>query len=565
MAPTIRTFTVLPHLPERLQATAKTGLQPVVVLEPRGRRPVPPHRRPTLFETLEHSPVKLLGAIDQDRLEQLLHDDGFLAHMDRVEEALRQLPDGPDLVPGNLRRGRRRPGRPAATATASPISRAEFGIHESVPIYSGGLGVLAGDHLKRASDLGLPLVGVGLMYREGYFRQYLNVDGWQQERYPENDFFNLPLIPETKPDGTPLLVSVPMPGRDVSMRIWRIQVGRVPLYLLDTNIPQNSADDRQITARLYGGDHDMRIRQEMVLGIGGIRALRALGKMPTVCHMNEGHSAFCGLERIRVMMEENKLDFATAREAVHGRHRASPRTRPCPAGNDVFAPQLIEHYFADYLPQLEDRPARVPRPGPAEPARQQRIVLHDRAGHPPGEHHQRRQQAARQGVAQDVEEHLAGTARGRDADHARSPTASTRRPGCRRRCRSSTTAISACSGRNGRPITASGSGSRTFPTPNCGGPTNAAANGWWPSPGSGCKHQLRTPRRSAGRDRPRRRGARSRGADHRLRPPLRHLQARHPDLPQPGPPGRDPQRQGSAGADHLRRQGPSAATTAARS
>ncbi len=128
------------------------------------------------------------------------------------------------------------------------------------------------------------------MYREGYFRQYLNVDGWQQERYPENDFFNLPLIPETKHDGTPLLVSVPFPGREVQVRVWRIQVGRVPLYLLDTNIPQNTPEDRTITARLYGGDIDMRIRQEMVLGIGGIRALRALGKPPTVCHMNEGHS-----------------------------------------------------------------------------------------------------------------------------------------------------------------------------------------------------------------------------------------------------------------------------------
>src|SRR5262249_13150575 len=149
-----------------------------------------------------------------------------------------------------------------------------------------------------------------------YFRQYLNVDGWQQERYPENDFFNLPLTPETKPDGTLLVVSVPMPGREVWARVWRLQVGRVPLYLLDTNIAQNGPDDRPITARLYGGDHDMRIRQEMVLGVGGIRALRALGKPPTVCHMNEGHSAFCGLERIRTLIEEHRLDFAAAREAV---------------------------------------------------------------------------------------------------------------------------------------------------------------------------------------------------------------------------------------------------------
>ena len=189
--------------------------------------------------------------------------------------------------------------------------------------------MLAGDHLKSASDLGLPLVGVGLMYREGYFRQYLNVDGWQQERYPENDFFNLPLIPETDADGTPLLVSVPLPGRDVCARIWRIQVGRVPLYLLDTNIPQNSAEDRGITAQLYGGDHDMRIRQEIVLGIGGIRALQALGKPPTVCHMNEGHSAFCGLERIRVLMEEQQLDFATGHARRSRPAPASPRTRRC--------------------------------------------------------------------------------------------------------------------------------------------------------------------------------------------------------------------------------------------
>src|SRR5262249_19860497 len=147
---------------------------------------------------------------------------------------------------------------------------------------------------------------------------YLNVDGWQQERYPENDFFNLPLIPETAADGTPLLVGVPFPGREAKARIWRIQVGRGPLYLLDANTPQNTPEDRQITARLYGGDHDMRIRQELILGIGGVRALRALGREPTVCHMNEGHSAFSGLERIRVLMEEHKVDFHTAREAVSG-------------------------------------------------------------------------------------------------------------------------------------------------------------------------------------------------------------------------------------------------------
>ena len=190
------------------------------------------------------------------------------------------------------------------------------------------------------------------MYREGYFRQYLNADGWQQELYPENDFFNLPLILENKPDGSPLLVNVPFPGRDVWLRIWRIQVGRVPLYLLDANIPENNAEDRKITSRLYGGDTDMRIRQEMILGIGGYRALRALGKTPRVCHMNEGHSAFCGLERIRLMMEEKQLDFATAREAVVAGTCFTTHT-PVPAGNDMFDPKMVEHYFAHYYPQLQ--------------------------------------------------------------------------------------------------------------------------------------------------------------------------------------------------------------------
>jgi starch phosphorylase len=302
------------------------------------------------FDKAEHSPVRLLATIGQERLDQLKSDDGFMAQMNRVVEALdRYLAASTWFDETFVKK---------ADDAAVVLNRyrvayfsAEFGLHDSVPIYSGGLGLLAGDHLKSASDLGLPLVGVGLMYREGYFRQYLNVDGWQQERYPENDFFNLPLIGETKADGSPLLVTIPLPGRELSMRVWRIQVGRVPLLLLDTNIPQNNPDDRQITARLYGGDHDMRIRQEMVLGIGGIRALRALGKIPAVCHMNEGHSAFCGLERIRVMMDEFGLDYAAAREAVMAGTCFTTHT-PVPAGNDIFAPQLIQHYFASYLPQL---------------------------------------------------------------------------------------------------------------------------------------------------------------------------------------------------------------------
>jgi starch phosphorylase len=336
-----RTFTVLPHLPQRLQPLHDIAYN---LWWSWNYDATALFRRidDDQFEAAGNSPVKLLAGLDQSRLQQLEDDDGFLAHMDRVRQALDHYIAAPTWFDETY-------GQTAACAVA--YFSAEFGIHESIPIYSGGLGVLAGDHLKAASDLGVPLAGIGLMYREGYFRQYLNVDGWQQERYAENDFFNLPLIPETLPSGLPVLISVPFPGREAWARVWRIQVGRVPLYLLDTNIPQNTPEDRVITNQLYGGDNDMRIRQEMILGIGGIRALRALGKTPSVCHMNEGHSAFCALERIRIQMEENHLDFATAREAVAAGTCFTTHT-PVPAGNDTFPPALVEHHLAPYLNQL---------------------------------------------------------------------------------------------------------------------------------------------------------------------------------------------------------------------
>lgn len=342
MGRSIRTFTVLPHLPERLQPLQKFAYN---ICWCWNHDAIALFRRidDGLFDALDSSPVKLLGRIDQARMEELVSDEGFLSHMDRVDSEFKHYMNSSTWYHETY--GDSNDFRVAYFC-------AEFGLHESIPVYSGGLGLLAGDHLKAASDLGLPLVGVGLMYREGYFRQYLSVDGWQQERYPENDFFNLPLIPETHADGSPVLISVPFPHREVFARIWRIQVGRVPLYLLDTNIPQNTPDDRAITNQLYGGDIEMRIRQEMILGIGGIRALKALGKMPTVCHMNEGHSAFLGLERIRMLMEETGLDFATAREAVAAGNCFTTHT-PVPAGNDIFSAHLIEHYLSSYLPALK--------------------------------------------------------------------------------------------------------------------------------------------------------------------------------------------------------------------
>ena len=335
-----RTFTVLPSIPDRLKALTKLAYNlwwcwhaDAVAL----------FRRidPALFTKLDHSPIRLGYAIEQPRLKELTTDESFLAHLDRVSADFDSYMNAQTWFQQNHAE--------AADLKIAYFSM-EFGMHESVPVYSGGLGVLAGDHLKSASDLGLPLTGVSLMYREGYFRQYLNAEGWQQERYPENDFFNLPIIPEEK-DGQPILVSVDLPGRELFLKIWRIQVGRVPLYLLDANIQENRDEDRKITSQLYGGDTNLRIQQEIVLGIGGVRALTALGIVPTVCHMNEGHAAFGSLERIRMLMTTQKIDFATAAEAVKAGTAFTTHT-PVPAGNDVFQTSQIEYFLGGYIPQF---------------------------------------------------------------------------------------------------------------------------------------------------------------------------------------------------------------------
>ncbi len=358
----IRPFTVLPCLPDRLRPLQTLAYNlwwcwnaDAVALFRRVN--------PDLFEALDHSPIRLLGATDQARFEQLEQDDGFLAHMDRVAAALDHYLKAPTWFQETFA---------GDAGTKIAYFSAEFGIHESVPVYSGGLGVLAGDHLKSASDLGIPLTGVSLMYREGYFRQYLNVDGWQQERYPENDFFTLPLTPELGADGKPILVTVPLPGRELALRIWHIQVGRVPLYLLDANIPENSPQDRGISSQLYGGDLHTRIQQEIVLGIGGIRALRALGKMPTVCHMNEGHAAFTGLERVRLLIDEHKLDFATAFEAVKAGTCFTTHT-PVPAGNDAFPMHMIEQYLGEYMAKMGVDRATLAGLGRQHPANEQEL------------------------------------------------------------------------------------------------------------------------------------------------------------------------------------------------
>ncbi|NLG26296.1 MAG: glycosyltransferase family 1 protein, partial [Chloroflexi bacterium] len=295
-----------------------------------------------LWESSGHNPVLILGRISQDRLMAAANDDGFMAQLARVYQSFTNYVNTRDTW--YVKSG----GTPNMSVA---YFSAEFGITECLPIYSGGMGILSGDHLKSASDLGIPLVGVGLLYQEGYFRQYLNADGWQQESYPINDFYSLPLQRVMDAEGQPLRIQVEYPGRLVTAQIWRAQVGRVPLYLLDTNLAENRPEDRDITDQLYGGDLDMRIRQEIMLGIGGIRALTALGIRPTVCHMNEGHSAFLGLERIRAAMQERKLSFAEARQLTMAGNVFTTHT-PVPAGIDLFPQHLMDYYFAEYAQQL---------------------------------------------------------------------------------------------------------------------------------------------------------------------------------------------------------------------
>jgi glycogen phosphorylase len=295
-----------------------------------------------LWTDCGHNPVIMLNQINQDRLDELSRDQGFLAQLERVNQDFNRYLSQPRIQSIDYS-----PELPFQVAYFS----AEFGLAGSLPIYSGGLGILAGDHIKSASDLNVPIVGVGLLYQEGYFSQYLSSDGWQMETYPVNDFSNLPIKLMRDNNGKPLATSVVFKGETVNILIWRIDVGRVPLYMLDTNLPTNSPESRRTTAQLYGGDREMRLRQEIVLGIGGIRALKVLGIEPTIIHMNEGHSAFTALERINILRKEKGLSFDAAREFVIATTVFTTHT-PVPAGNDVFDSDLIKNYFDDYAKEL---------------------------------------------------------------------------------------------------------------------------------------------------------------------------------------------------------------------
>jgi starch phosphorylase len=283
----------------------------------------------------------MLGQISQEALARVAKDPRYMAVYRRACETFDAY------LAGDARAAERR-GSGAAAGMLVAYFSMEYGLLDCLTIYSGGLGVLSGDHLKSASDTSLPLVGVGLLYQKGYLQQSFDADGWQQARTPVNDFYALPLTPVTRSDGSELLVDVLLGSTDVYLKVWRIDVGRVRLYLLDSNIPQNAdPEHRDITSQLYEGGQRKRICQEIALGIGGLRALKELGLVPTVFHMNEGHSAFLAVERVRVLMAENKLSFEEAVEASRVNNVFTTHT-PVPAGIDLFSPDLVHEFLGEY-------------------------------------------------------------------------------------------------------------------------------------------------------------------------------------------------------------------------
>ncbi len=339
----LQEFLVRPALPRALERLPELGLN-LMWSWNHSLRALFRRLDPAQWKAANHNPVLMLGRVSQEALERAAADPRYLALYRRsceIHDAYLQA------------------SNPRFEKSTSPLLIAyfsmEYGLLDCMPIYSGGLGVLSGDHLKAASDGKMPLVGMGLLYQTGFLSQRLDPDGWQEERVIVNDFYSLPISPVTRSDGSPMVVDVMLSEVKVFVKVWRIDVGRVNLYLLDTNIRENTDPvHRDITSQLYGGDLHKRIRQEIVLGIGGVRVLTELGLEPTVYHMNEGHSAFLAVERIRVLMEEHSLSFAEALEASRSNNVFTTHTS-VPAGIDLFDPGLMHQYFGDFC-----REANIP-------------------------------------------------------------------------------------------------------------------------------------------------------------------------------------------------------------
>ncbi|EME24100.1 alpha-glucan family phosphorylase [Rhodococcus triatomae] len=340
----LRRFTVRAHLPARLSALGQLSTNLRWSWHP-PTQDLFARIDPQLWSQVRHDPVRMLGEVAPGRLDELAGDEDFVAELDRLDADLVDYLDRPRWYQNQQAKG-------VDLASGIAYFSMEFGVTEVLPNYSGGLGILAGDHLKAASDLGVPLIGVGLLYRSGYFRQSLTVDGWQTEHYPSLDPQGLPLRLLTEPEsGAAVLLHVAMPGdRVLRARVWIAQVGRVPLLLLDSDIAENDAELRGVTDRLYGGDQDHRIKQEILAGIGGVRAVRAYTRSvgladPEVFHMNEGHAGFLGAERIRELITGTGLEFDEALAAVRAATVFTTHT-PVPAGIDRFPLDLVRHYFS---------------------------------------------------------------------------------------------------------------------------------------------------------------------------------------------------------------------------
>ncbi len=330
----IHKFTVLPKLPENLKPLLEIAYNLWWSWNPDA---VDLFRLMDneLWDKVKHNPVKMLGTLGIEKLNQLSNDEAFISHMIDVYNSFMMYKDYSTWYIRNYE---------DKLINIAYFSM-EFGLHDSLPIYSGGLGVLSGCHIKSSSDIGIPLVGIGLLYSYGNFNQYLSADGWQMEKYRENDFTNLPV---KLVNGS--IVEIPIENRTVCARIWKIDVGRIPIYFLDTNFEKNSFEDRKITNYLYVGDRDTRIKQEIVLGIGGMRVLEQMNYCPAICHMNEGHSAFLAIEKYRLAMEKFGLNFEEAYEFVRNSNVFTTHT-PVPAGNEIFDEKLIEKYLKPYLDQ----------------------------------------------------------------------------------------------------------------------------------------------------------------------------------------------------------------------
>jgi starch phosphorylase len=328
-------YSSLPPLPQRIDRLAELALDLWWSWHTEGRNVFRRLDYP-LWRATAHNPVRMLGVIASEKLEAAARDPAFLALYDGALAALDRT-----HASGNTWWSERMPHLNGLTIA---YFSAEFALHQSLPIYAGGLGVLAGDHCKEASDLGVPLVGVGFMYPRGYFHQHVSAEGWQEESNEMLKWVDAPIDLATTPDGKPCLTPVPLDDRSVLVAVWRVRVGRVQLYLLDTNLEENAPWDRELSARLYGGDRETRIQQEIILGIGGVRALRALGVQPAAFHLNEGHAAFVVLQRIRESIERGST-FDDALEDIRKTTIFTTHT-PVAAGHDAFPFHLVEKHLA---------------------------------------------------------------------------------------------------------------------------------------------------------------------------------------------------------------------------